>query len=90
VRAPVRVRAHVARRELAAAEDRVRLGLLLGRERLVDLARVDEQRRARVGGVALEVGDLEPRGVRDDGDVRDVLEGEVEGVARCGGGCAST
>ena len=74
------VRALVARRELAIAEDLVCDLLRLDGELLVDLAGVDEERRLGDFKVLLQViGSLQEGGMRDGYDVDVAREGEVEG-----------
>ena len=74
------VRALVARRKLAIAEDLVCDLLRLDGELLVDLAGVDEERRLGDFEVLLQViGSLQEGGMRDSDDVDVAREGEVEG-----------
>lgn len=84
MRAAGPVRALVAGRVLAAAEQRVRGRLALGPIHRVRLARVDEKRDARRLQQLLKVlWDLQQRRVADRGDGDGVVDREVEPVAAC-------
>jgi len=79
VRAAIPVRPLVPDRKLASAEDFVSNRLRLLGELLVNLAAVDQKGCLRLSPVFLQVGgNLQTRGVGDDGRVALVLEGEVE------------